>query len=344
MNKKLLAIAVGAAMVAGSTAAMAEATVYGKIHVSIDSLDNGSSVSTTDNDPAQDGIFISSNSSRLGIKGSEDLDGGLKVVYKYEMQTDYNDAAIKGSRNRYVGLKGGFGTVLVGAHDTPFKTIGRKHDLFGDTIADARNLTNDGSNDDRLSDLILYKNKFGAVAFAASYQVEDSTVGAGGYSVGGTYKGGPLKVSAAVASLSGGNFGANAESQTGTAINGSYKFGSAKVGVSWQDDKNKSGVDGADGVVTGVNASFKSGMNTFKIAWMTRDNDSVTDDDVGTLIALGVDHKMSKKTKVYAMYASMSNDDGANFGLGGSGHDGDKPGAVTGESYTGLSVGIVKKF
>jgi predicted porin len=344
MNKKLLAIAVGAAMVAGSTAAMAEATLYGKIHVSIDSLDNGSSVATTDNDPAQDGIFISSNSSRLGIKGSEDLDGGLKVVYKYEMQSDYNDAVIAGSRNRYVGLSGGFGTVLVGAHDTPFKTIGRKHDLFGDTIADARNLTNDGSNDDRLSDLILYKNKFGAIGFAVSYQVEDSTVGSGGSSLGVTFKQGPLSLAAATANLSGGNFGATAEDQTGISVVGKYKFGPATVGVRYQDDTNKGGLDGADGTVTGVSASMKSGMNTFKINYLTRDNESATDDDTGTLIALGVDHKMSKMTKVYAMYATMDNDDTANFGLGGSGHDGDKPGATTGESYTGLSVGIVKKF
>ena len=56
MNKKLLAIAVGAAMVAGATAATAgdEPTWYGKIHMSIDSMDNGGDLTANEGD----GIFV----------------------------------------------------------------------------------------------------------------------------------------------------------------------------------------------------------------------------------------------------------------------------------------------
>ena len=116
MNKKLLAIAVGAAMIAGATAATAgEAELYGKIHMSIDSMDNDvADDPLTVANESQDGIFVSSNSSRLGIKGSEDLGNGLSVVYKYEMQTDYSSVKLDGSRNAYAGLKGGFGQVELG--------------------------------------------------------------------------------------------------------------------------------------------------------------------------------------------------------------------------------------
>jgi predicted porin len=171
MNKKLLAIAVGAAMVAGATAATAgdEPTFYAKIHMSIDSMDNGG---TGD---AADGIFVSSNSSRFGFKGAADLDGGLKAVYKYEISTDYT-GGLAGNRNAYLGLKGGFGQIIAGRHDMPFKTVGRKFDLFGDTIGDNRAVTRLGSKldfggglksgddwADRKSDVIMYTNKIGAV-------------------------------------------------------------------------------------------------------------------------------------------------------------------------------------
>ena len=58
MNKKLLAIAVGSAMVAAATAATAgdEPTIYGKLHVSIDSMDNDATLAAD----AQDGIYVSS--------------------------------------------------------------------------------------------------------------------------------------------------------------------------------------------------------------------------------------------------------------------------------------------
>ena len=104
-------------------------------------------------------------------------------------------------------------------------------------------------------------------------------------------------------------------------------------------------VDGNDSTGMGLGASFKSGMNTFKATYATRENDLVTD-DTGTMMAVGVDHKMGKKTSVYAIYASMGNDDGANFRLGGSGHEsGSRPGATTAnEDYTGLSIGMIHKF
>ncbi|MBD3768044.1 MAG: porin, partial [Gammaproteobacteria bacterium] len=77
MNKNILAIAIAAAVAAPS--AFAAATVYGKAHMSVDSVNN-----------AQDGTKngsatnVASNSSHIGIKGSESLGAGLKAVYKFE--------------------------------------------------------------------------------------------------------------------------------------------------------------------------------------------------------------------------------------------------------------------
>ena len=40
------------------------------------------------------------------------------------------------SRNTFVGLNGGFGTVLIGRHDTPEKMSTGKLDLFADSVGD----------------------------------------------------------------------------------------------------------------------------------------------------------------------------------------------------------------
>ena len=44
------------------------------------------------------------------------------------------------SRNTFVGLTGGFGTAILGRHDTPYKLATRSLDVFADNIADNRSI------------------------------------------------------------------------------------------------------------------------------------------------------------------------------------------------------------
>ena len=129
MNKRFLAIAIASTLIAPLTA-QAAATVYGKAHVTYGTVDTGST-GTTDN------WQLKSESSRFGIKGSEDLGNGLSATYKYEISLDIMSSTINlGARNRYVGLKGDFGEVRVGHHDTPLKMSQGKFDQFQDTAGD----------------------------------------------------------------------------------------------------------------------------------------------------------------------------------------------------------------
>jgi Outer membrane protein (porin) len=147
MNKNILAIAIAAAVAAPS--AFAAATVYGVAHMSVDAVQNAANGATNNGSVTN----VASNSSRLGVKGSEDLGAGLKAVYQFETTLNLdgenagtNPAAGFGTqRNSYAGLAGGFGTVMLGIHDTPFKLVGRKYDMFGDQIGDMRNLTATGT-------------------------------------------------------------------------------------------------------------------------------------------------------------------------------------------------------
>ena len=99
MNKKILAAAVAAAMVAPAAALANDVTVYGIAHVSIDYLDS--------DNQGIDGFDIASRASRLGFKGTEDLANGLKAIWKMEFGVDIADAGqCPGDLNGALALTG----------------------------------------------------------------------------------------------------------------------------------------------------------------------------------------------------------------------------------------------
>ena len=99
---------------------------------------------------------------RLGVKGSEELGGGLKAIYQIELginPTDTNNNLINNAdtismRNTFVGLAGGWGTALMGRHDTPLKISTGKLDFFADTLADMNGTV--GFQDLRADNAVAY--------------------------------------------------------------------------------------------------------------------------------------------------------------------------------------------
>ena len=116
--KKLIAAAVAAAVIAPAGAIAAGPTLYGKLHMSLDNLDNNGS-STAGN--KYDEWALSSNSSRIGVKGSEDLGNGMKVGYLIEwgISMDGDDSELT-QRNRAITLSGDWGDFPVPGLLSPF--------------------------------------------------------------------------------------------------------------------------------------------------------------------------------------------------------------------------------
>ncbi|MGD9787350.1 MAG: porin [Sulfuricellaceae bacterium] len=146
MQKKLIALAVAGAFVA--PAAFAESgnvTIYGVMDASYDITDNGNSTTAQGERTNK----VSSNSSRIGFKGSEDLGNGLSAVWQLEtgINVDGTTDSNLNSRNTFVGLSGKtWGTVILGRHDTPYKLSTRSLDMFADGLADNRNIMGGGSS------------------------------------------------------------------------------------------------------------------------------------------------------------------------------------------------------
>ena len=352
MNKKLIAIAIAGAMAAPFAANAGEATLYGKMHVSVDQFDNDNSNAAEDS-----GTGLSSNSSRWGIKGAEDLGGGMKAIWQVETGvnlTDGNGGGNMANRNSFAGLAGGFGTALVGRHDTPYKIVGRKADLFGDTVGDSRTLINTAQgatgHDLRPNNVIAYATpNMGGFSAMAAYvsdwngdTTDDNETDA--YSINVAYSAGPLWVGFGTQEIS--MNAAGVEDPSANRLAASYKLGAAKLTALWQETEDNGGTDGADQTTWGIGGAYTMGNNTLKAQYYVADEMDNTNDTGSSKVAVGIDHAMSKQTSVYAMYAAVDNDDAASVNVVTSGHGDAGPagGPELGGDPSAFSVGLVHKF
>ena len=178
MNKNLLAIAITAAL-ALPTMAAAEVKIIGQAHLElVNTSDGPNGDGITLDDSSEAGKVGSGNASAMGVTGSHDLGNGMTGLYKinYNFHADDADDGLS-ARDRFVGLKGDFGTVLFGRLNSPYKTATVKYDPFLATFMQAR-----GSNgmsavghNGYADEVIAYANKFGSVKFVGAVSLDEPT-------------------------------------------------------------------------------------------------------------------------------------------------------------------------
>jgi predicted porin len=148
MNKKLIALAVAGACVAPAVMAQTAnpVTLYGRIYLTAESVKAEGSPIAANN--ALNRTRLVDQSSYLGVRGSEDLGGGLKAVFQLETAFAPDEASgTFANRNSMVGLQGGWGTVFMGRWDSPMKLSQTAVDVYGDlTIGDITGATLDQGN------------------------------------------------------------------------------------------------------------------------------------------------------------------------------------------------------
>lgn len=341
MNKKLLALAVAA--VAMPVIAQADGpTLYGKMNVTLDQIDNNTGTPAT----SSKAWFLDSNASRIGIKGDAETDvAGLKGIYQaeYEINVDgatgSTAATVFKQRNIFAGLKGGFGTVKAGMFDTPLKESQGKVDEFNDLAADLKNVM---PGDTRASNIIQYSSpKLGdlvtvnvAVMPAENTNVDGAT---------GNETGLADSISASAVLESGAFYAALAMDKNMTSASavdtftsgraditrlvGAYKADNVEVGAIYQQ---------ADEVGTGATSSDTSMLLSGAYmtgAWKFKAQVGNGEGDVNnvkkTLGALGVDYKLGKSTTLFTYYATVKTD---------------KPSPTADAEVKTLALGLEQKF
>ncbi|MGL4675069.1 MAG: porin, partial [Wohlfahrtiimonas sp.] len=132
MKKSLVVVALAGAM--AFTAASAETVLYGSIRLGAEVAKNHYNQDGVKN---KRGLSMEDFGSRVGLKGSEDLGNGAKVLYQVEFGFDGMTGG-KGFSNEmrlaWIGVQGEWGTIALGRQNNPFT-----ESLNADTEADMFN-------------------------------------------------------------------------------------------------------------------------------------------------------------------------------------------------------------
>ena len=141
-TRKLLVVLVAGACGAPMFASAQEAspiTIYGRLYPQFTVITSSGATATTGPrntlSGAPTGLEIPSHNevqasnSRLGFRGSEKLGGGLEAFFQIESTIPIDTGGgTFGTRDSFVGLSGGFGSVKLGNMDTVYKN-------YGDTLS-----------------------------------------------------------------------------------------------------------------------------------------------------------------------------------------------------------------
>ncbi|WP_028216672.1 porin [Paraburkholderia oxyphila] len=330
LNKKLstVALAAGALFATSPASAQSSVTLYGVIDEGIDYTNNSGGHSLWHmRDGTYDGVY----GSRWGLRGSEDLGGGLSAIFKLESGFSLENGQMRQGgllfgRQAYVGLSdASYGTL----------TFGRQYDsvvdylqpvtapgTFGGPFVHAGDIDNT-DNSFRVDNSVKYASpKFGGLQFGGMYSFTNTNAPGRGttgmWSLGATYSNGGLTVAGAylyakdpALLFTDGNF---VDNTTGAAIGASgpfsyvgnpsneqvfgagatYALGNAMVGLDYTNTK----FDNANGTTASV--KFQNyevfGQYHFTPAWSAGVAYTYTHGDIGYNSSVPVYHQAGLTT------------------------------------------------
>ncbi|UZG43833.1 porin [Caldimonas thermodepolymerans] len=329
MKKSLLALAVLGAF-AGAASAQSNVTLYGRVDLSI-----------ARNIGTDHWVMQNGSGSRLGVRGAEDLGGGLKAIFNVEHRFEADSGTLTNAAKFWhgrsiVGLAGdSWGQIHLGREYSPaFLYVSLLADPWGyDTVAAHLNLSGAGNLPTRKDNTINYSSP-DISGFRAHFQWSMDEVAGndanGDWGLALTYSAGPLWV----------GFGYDRTSERETlladpptrpdAIPGNekgdwavlaaaYDFGAFKlIGAFAQGDRPADGNKIRDYHIA---ATAPIGGGELRAAFNKLENKDASGDaeDLSTRFALGYHYPLSKRTTVYVDFARDGEVDdnkwGADFGI-----------------------------
>jgi len=314
MKKSILAIAV--ATMAASTAAMADSTVYGNIHLSINQFDkdDGTGAGTNGN------LYMASNTSSLGVKGSEDLGDGMKAIYQVEFQIDPADgyaasgnAEVLAPRDSFVGLKGGFGTIKFGTMSSNYKQTGAKVDALYRTPAEGRGFIATqssalhgglGINRGRETSTVQYVSpKFSGIELVANTTVSGAEEETNGVGVRWSNKNILVYVDWIDGQTGTATSAAGATTEAATKVGAKFDADKFFIGGQYEDAEDRTNYN-----YMHLNGGFNiNANNAIILTYGTAEHISNSALDT-TGMAVAYNHNLSKMTNVYVAYMDKSSD------------------------------------
>ncbi len=356
MNKKLIAVTVAGALVAPAAFAAGDPEVYGTLHLSVGQFDDEADDATV-KAGGGDGSFMDmeSNNSNLGVRGSEDLGGGLKGVYQIELSIDADDAAAPTMRDTFVGLAGDWGWLALGRHNSPYKNATGNYDVAPDTVIDYNGIMGidpaGRKHDDRRNNAIMYKtNDINGFKLEALFGVGDNAKDTNAdeqqeFDIMAKYGQGPWEVVAGYSThmAQGANKATlGKEDAEAMKLGGKFGFNNGNTWVAAVWETADGGGNNNDRDAYYVSGQHTFGSNAIGVGYAAADDVGNTNDSGAQLIQVHLSHMMSKRTSGYVQYGALSYDKNttADYGLV---YGGFQPYAAD-KTASWFGLGVIHKF
>jgi predicted porin len=346
----------------GSAKAQASATLYGVVDAGIDfanhQVGGGSVVRQSSANVA---------GSRWGLRGAEDLGGGLKAVFVLESGFDA-DTGKSGQGGRlfgrmaYVGMQGQWGSVLVGRQQNEmFDLIGAFDPM---QIAPKWSILNqDLVFASRADNTVKYVGTFGGLTASAMYSFGAESNTTNGSEVPGnsklgreygfrvSYSSGPFSVGSAYDEINTGTVTTNPDAKTRRAVlTGTYDFSAIKLfaGYRWARAYDGAVLPGAlpgpanqGSNLWWTGAIWQAGRALTLSAAAYYQDYRNTGGDPWLFVVMGK-YAFSKRTDAYLSFGYAMNRENSNMGLGnGAAGFGNTP---AGSNQFGGAIGIRHVF
>jgi predicted porin len=299
--KKIALVAALAAVTAAPAFAQSSVTLWGRLNTSVESQKSGN------NDRI---VAVQNNSSRLGLRGTEDLGGGLKAAFNLEhglnsdtgaTQTFGSSATTFWSRQANVELSGGFGTIRLGSWfpDSYFSTVDRTSNHNHDTGTSSDALFSDFGFGFRTNKIGYFSPTVdGFSGIVTVHAGEGATGDARAFDLSGNYEANGLHVGLTYARAD------TVAKRKTVGIEADYAFGPILV-TGYYQRESVTGFRSRD--IGRVSAMYTVGASEFhfNIGGTKSGSDGTFKTAGASQWTLGYNYNLSKRTKVYAFYTDI---------------------------------------
>jgi predicted porin len=344
MKKSLLALAVFGAFASAGAQAQTSVTMFGIVDAAVGRISG--------NGASRVGMTTSGiNSSRFGVRGTEDLGGGMKAGFWLEGGLTNDDGTAGGfsfQRRSTVSLMGGFGELRLGRDYTPTFWNLTVFDPFGTNGVAGWNslgLSNNSANAVRANNTVGYflpnlGGIYGQVMYGfGNEDLSTATVKTNQYTgLRFGYANGPIDIALATGQ-SKVVVATNNKVQVSN-IGASYDLGFVKPMFVYTQNKAGSAASGTTKAWL-VGATAPVGSGQLKFAYSSADRDATLGD--ATQIGVGYQHNLSRRTAVYVNAAQLSNKTPGTLTLSAQGGLA-APAAAAGGKSTGFEFGMRHSF
>lgn len=342
-------------MIAGTASAQSSVTLYGVADVGIEYLSNVPSA----NGGASQVRMASGNmsTSRWGIRGVEDLGGGLKAIFDLESGISLDTGAQNNrtrlfDRTSIVGLSSKYGTVTLGRQTTPLYDTAIQLDPMG--FAPRYSLyKSDDVLAGRADNSIKYRGTFNGLTASGLYSFSRTGGGEvpGNYTVDRnlgislSYEVSSFAVGAVYDEYQGSTLATAERKDRRMLVGASYAFGPAKafIGYRWYNGNvGAMPTDRSDLYWAGLRYSVTPALKLTGAAYYTNMRNSGADP---IMFVASADYAFSKRTDVYMNAGYALNRGNSQLGMNGfNAPSGSPTNVVPGKDQTGLVVGVRHKF